>query len=221
MNQPKLKLVSFSMCSYVQRAIIAMQEKNIKYELEYIDLSMPPDWFFDVSPLEKVPVLLVDDQPLFESMAICEYIDDISGHGLYPEDPFIRAQHRAWIALGDSILGTVYDVIQTSDETEFKRARGTVIDRLDVVEEGLEADPFFAGQRFGMVDLAYAPLFQFLTGIARHSDIDFFEDVPGVKAWSEQVLAYPSVAASVPNDYATLLRDYLRRPDTVLSAFVN
>lgn len=220
MNQPRLKLVSFTMCSYVQRAIIAMREKNIEYELEYIDLSMPPDWFFDVSPLEKVPVLLVDGQPLFESMAICEYINDISGGNLYPDDALLRAQQRAWIELGSSVLGTVYDVIQTADQTEFKRARATVIDRLDVVEDELAADPFFAGQRFGMVDLAYAPLFQFLNGIARNSGIDFYEDAPGIKTWSEQVLAHPSVAASVPDDYETLLRDYLRRPDTVLSGLI-
>ena len=220
MSNPKLKLISFTMCSYVQRALIALEEKKIDYELEYIDLDMPPDWFFDVSPLEKVPVLLVDDEPLFESMAICEYINDISGGTLYPADAFERAKQRAWIELGSSILGTVYDVIQTSDEFEFKRAKGTVIDRLDVVEESLSAGPYFAGDQLGMVDIAYAPLFRFLTGIIHHTDIDFYEDTPGVKTWSEQVLAHPAVAASVPEDYESALAGYLKRSDTVLSALI-
>lgn len=217
MSHPKLKLISFTMCSYVQRALIALEQKQLEYELEYIDLDMPPDWFFDVSPLEKVPVLLVDDQPLFESMAICEYLNDIRGGDLYPDDPFKRARHRAWIALGDSILGTVYDLMQTSDELEFKRARAMALDRLDAVEEEMSAEPYFAGAQFGMVDIAYAPLFRFLTGIAHYTDIDFYQDTPAIKTWSEQVLCYPAVVASVPEDYEAALRDYLGRPDTVLS----
>lgn len=220
MSMPKLKLVSFTMCSYVQRALITLEQTKLDYELEYIDLDMPPDWFYDVSPLEKVPVLLVDGESLFESMVICDYLDNISGDDLYPKDPFKRAQHRAWIALGDSILGTVYDLMQTSDEREFKQAKASILDRLDAVEEGMSETPFFAGTQFGMVDVAYAPLFRFLTGIAEHADIDFYQDTPAIKAWSEQVLDYPAVVASVPEGYPAALKDYLRRPDTVLSRLI-
>ena len=79
MSLPKLKLISFTLCPYVQRAMIVLNEKNIPFDIEYIDLSEPPPWFYDISPLEKVPVLLVNDEPLFESMVICEYLDEITG----------------------------------------------------------------------------------------------------------------------------------------------
>lgn len=220
MSLPKLKLISFDMCAYVQRALIILEEKNIEHEMEYIDLSMPPDWFYDVSPLEKVPVLLVDDEPLFESMVICEYLNDISGGGLYPADPLQRAQLKSWIALGDGILGTLYDFLQATSEPEFKRARAVVTDRLDVVEEAMAASPYFAGDKFGMVDVAYAPLFRFLTGIAQYAGIDFYEDIPDVKAWSEVLVAYPSVQASVPEGYAPALKEYLKRPDTILATYI-
>jgi glutathione S-transferase len=171
--------------------------------------------------MEKVPVLLVDDEPLFESMVICEYLNDISGADLYPRDPFERAKQRAWIALGDSILGTVYDFLQATSETEFKRAKAIVIDRLDVLEESMSASPFFAGEKFGMVDVAYAPLFRFLSGILQYAEIDFYEDIPEIKTWSEQLLAYPAVQASVPEGYQPALRTYLKRPDTVLAGHIN
>jgi glutathione S-transferase len=197
-----------------------LQEKKLEHEIEYIDLDMPPDWFFDVSPLEKVPVLLVDDEPLFESMVICEYLNDISGGDLYPENALSRAHHRAWIELGSAILGTVYDLMQASNEPDFKRARATIIDRLDVLEEEMTEGPFFAGDQFGMVDIAYAPLFRYLTGITRYSGVYFYEDTPEIKAWSEQLLSYPAVIASVPDDYETALKDYLKRPDTILGSRV-
>ena len=220
MNTPKLKLVSFNLCPFVQRARITLEEKKLEHEIEYIDLDMPPDWFFDVSPLEKVPVLLVDDKPLFESMVICEFIDNISGDDLYPKDPFKRAQQRAWIALADTMLGLLFNLKTASTETDFKRAKASMIDKLDVLEEEMGDGPYFAGDKFGMVDVAYAPLFRNLTGITRHTGVDFYEDTPKVRAWSEQLLATPAVKASVPDDFERAFEGSLKRPDTVMSGLV-
>lgn len=58
---PTIELVSFKICPFVQRSVIALNEKNIDYKITYIDLASPPDWFNEISPLGKVPVLKVDD----------------------------------------------------------------------------------------------------------------------------------------------------------------
>jgi len=63
---PSLKLISHPLCPYVQRAAIALNEKRVDFEREYIDLANKPDWFREISPLGKVPVLLVDGVPVFE-----------------------------------------------------------------------------------------------------------------------------------------------------------
>ena len=57
----KLKLVSFKICPFVQRSAITLLEKGIDYEIVYIDIKNPPDWFLAISPFGKVPVLKVDD----------------------------------------------------------------------------------------------------------------------------------------------------------------
>ena len=220
MKAPRLKLISFNLCPFVQRARIALEEKELEHEIEYIDLDMPPDWFFDISPMEKVPVLLVDDKPLFESMVICEFIDDISGNTLYPKDPFKRAQQRAWIALGDTMLGSVFNLKNASTESDFKRAKAAIIDKLDVLEEEMTDGPYFAGKQFGMVDIAYAPLFRILTGITRYTGINFYADVPNVSAWAEQLLATPAVKASVPDDFERVFEASLKRPDTAISKMI-
>jgi glutathione S-transferase len=56
---PKIKLISFDLCPYVQRAAIAMRELEIPYEIEYINIMNKPAWFLAISPRGKVPVLLV------------------------------------------------------------------------------------------------------------------------------------------------------------------
>src|SRR5882724_3279158 len=109
----RLKLISHKLCPYVQRAVIALNEKGVAFERIDIDLANKPDWFLKVSPLGKVPVLSVKtdggEVALFESNVICEYIEDTQGGSrLHPQDPLQRAQHRAWMEFGHSerIMGS-------------------------------------------------------------------------------------------------------------------
>ena len=39
--------------------------KECDYKITFIDLSNPPDWFLEISPLGKVPVLKVDGTEVF------------------------------------------------------------------------------------------------------------------------------------------------------------
>lgn len=220
MSLPALKLVSFSLCAYVQRARIVLNETSLPHELEYIDLDTPPDWFFDVSPMEKVPVLLVDGEPLFESMVICEYLNDISGGHLYPQDAFERAHQRSWIGFGDGLLGVVYDLLQAREEADFKRARAVLIDRLEILEESCSIPAFFAGAQFGMVDVAYTPVFRFLDAIRAHTALDFYAETPQIQQWAGKVLSHNAVQQSVPEDYPAQLKQYLAKPDTVLKSLM-
>src|ERR1700735_4200672 len=73
----KYLLVSFKTCPWVQRAAIVLREKNIPFEFRHIEHDNRPDWFLAISPHKKVPVLRVDETvTLFESNAICEYLDE-------------------------------------------------------------------------------------------------------------------------------------------------
>ena len=71
-----LKLISHKLCPYVQRAVIALTEKGVAFERIDIDLANKPDWFLNISPLGKTPVLLVGDHAIFESAVILEYLEE-------------------------------------------------------------------------------------------------------------------------------------------------
>src|SRR6266550_7791789 len=114
----QLTLISHKLCPYVQRAVIALNEKGIPFERIDIDLANKPDWFLKISPLGKVPVLLVrtDDgeAALFESNVICEYIEETqAGSKLHPHDALERAQQRAWMEFGSTILSEVWGLETT------------------------------------------------------------------------------------------------------------
>jgi len=211
-NQGGLKLISFSICPYVQRPRIVMLEKSIPHTIEYIDLDAPPVWFHELSPLEKVPLLVVGDQALFESLPICEYLDETSPGSLFPADPLARAQHRAWLEFGNGLLDQVFNLITAKDAVAFRQARAIVEDRLDILEEQLEEGAtFFAGQDFGMVDVIFAPTFRILHELQRLAVIALpAEDTPKVAAWAAHLLDRPSVRAAVlasfPDDYEASLR---------------
>ena len=215
MSTPSLKLISFTLCPYVQRAMIVLNEKNVSFDIEYIDLSEPPAWFYDISPLEKVPVLLVNDEPLFESMAICEYIDEISNESLYPNDAFKRAQNRAWIEFGNDILSTTFEFYTTEDEKRFKHLSNILMDRFEVLEEEISDDTYFNGETFSMIDAVYAPIFRYHNRIAQYKDFGFFDDAPKIKVWGDKLLERSSVIKSVPDTYEQDMTDYVKKLDSV------
>jgi glutathione S-transferase len=217
MGLPNFKLISFPLCPYVQRARITLNEKNIAYDLELIDLEAPPVWFYDISPLEKVPVLLVDNQPLFESMVICEYLDEVTPGSLYPADPFTKAQNRAWIEFGNDILSNTYAFFTTDNEQNFKQIRATLEDRFDILEEQLHSEPYFNGQEFSLVDAVFAPLFRFYEAASKYQTFNFFDDTPKILKWWKAILLRPSVENSVPETYMQDMQAYLLRQDSIFS----
>lgn len=202
MNETDFRLISFSICPYVQRPRIVMLEKQIPHTIEYIDLQAPPIWFHEISPLEKVPVLVMDGQALFESNPICEYLDEITPGSLYPADPFRKAQHRAWIEFGNDVLNQLQVLVSARDEKVHKRAGALLEERWDILEEVLDDGPFFADHVFGMVDAVFAPIFRITRELRHFTGLELIgEDVPKVAAWAGSLLQQPSVKAAVPDCY--------------------
>ena len=180
-----LKLISHKLCPYVQRAVIALTEKGVPFERIDIDLANKPDWFLKISPLGKVPVLLVETEDgeaaLFESNVICEYIEDTQGGAkLHPQDPLERAQHRAWMEFGSTILSELWGLETTGDPAVFETKRKAVAAKFAQVEKTLGAGPFFAGKDFSLVDAVFAPIFRYFDVFDQLIDLSVFADTPKV-----------------------------------------
>jgi len=205
-----LELISFKLCPFVQRAVIVLLEKRAEFEITYIDLKNKPDWFLEISPMGKVPVLKVGDEVLFESAVIAEFLDETIPPAMHPAEPLRRARNRAWIEFSSDLLMTQFRMMTGRDRAVFDEMRAALGDKLAILEEALRDGPFFNGVDFALVDAAFAPGFMRLGFLERLFPLDVLAGLPRIQRWSEALLARPSVRESVVPDCEALFGDYLR-----------
>ncbi len=214
------KLVSFELCPYVQRSVITLNEKGVEFDIEYIDLSNKPDWFLAISPLGKVPVLVVDDDTvLFESAVINEYLDEVTEGRMLPEDPLKRAYGRAWIEFSSNLLMDSYRMQMSKDAAGVKEHAAKVHDKLARLEQQLPADgPFFYGKELSLVDSSVAPALQRLAwSEALQPDLGVFSGLTKVSRWRDALLARDSVKKSTVPDIVERFHAYLERGESWLA----
>ena len=221
-----LTLVSHHLCPYVQRAAIALAEKGVAFTRIYVDLAAKPDWFLQLSPLGKVPLLRVvevggREDVLFESAVICEYLDDTISPRLHPAKPIVRARHRAWIEFASAVLADIAGLYSAPDEAGFaakKRSLRTKFERLD--QEIAPAGRYFAGTRFSLVDAAFAPVFRYFDAFEALAGLDILSGLPRVGAWREALAVRRSVQGAVGADYPERLAAFLAACRSHLSALI-
>jgi glutathione S-transferase len=159
-SKVKPRLVSFKVCPFVQRASIVLEHKAIAHEIVYVDLANPPKWFLEISPLKKVPLLLVGDHVIFESSVINEYLDEAYPNRLHPHDIILRAKNRSWIEFGSACMWDAFHLGVKETEREFNKVRDELLGKFDQLEKAIDGSPFFNGNEFSLVDASYAPLLQ-------------------------------------------------------------
>jgi glutathione S-transferase len=216
----RLTLISHHLCPYVQRVAIVLQEKNLPFERIDIDLANKPDWFLRVSPLGKTPVLLVDGEAIFESAVICEYLEESMAPPLHPAHVLTRARHRGWMEFGSSLLNAIGSFYNAPDESSLHRRAEDIRDRFLQLEDVLSEGPYFAGDKFCMVDAVFGPVFRYFDVFDAFADFGFMAATADVRAWRKALRIRPSVRAAAPTDYDAALRDFLLRRESALSTLM-
>jgi glutathione S-transferase len=212
-----LELVSHYLCPYVQRAVITLLEKDIPHHRTYIDLSNKPDWFQQISPLGKVPLLKVDNDVLFESAVICEYLDEITPGSLHPTDPLTKAKHRAWIEFGSSLLNAIAGFYNAATAEAFEQKRLDLINKFAWIERHWQGGAYFSGNDFSLVDAVYGPIFRYFDGFDAIADFNVFAETPHVRDWRQSLRMRLSIQQAVSDDYPQQLLTFLQQRNSYLS----
>lgn len=224
MTNPKLTLVSHALCPFVQRAAIVLSEKNVAFERIDIDLANKPDWFLAISPLGKVPLLKVvgnDDREtiLFESMVICEYLEESqAGPRLHPADPLDRAVHRAWIEFVSTMLGDAWGFLNARDAATASAKGAAFREKLERLDDNLTDTPYFSGATFSMIDAVAAPVFRYFDVLDDHVGKPPFADLTRVMAWRSALRDRSSIVAAVAADYRDRFRAHLTKQGALLAS---
>lgn len=196
-----LELVSFSICPFVQRSVIALKEKQVPFEVTYIDLHNPPEWFNEISPFGKVPLLKVEGEVLFESAIIGDYLDEVFAPQLHPENPLTRAKHRGWIEFGSSLLFDQVKIVLAKNEDEYQQAIEAFSGSLARLNDQVGDGPYFSGEKFTLLDASYAPFFMRFQLLCKYRD-DLIDTMPQkLQNWSRALLDRETVKDSVMDNF--------------------
>ena len=201
-----LKLVSFAVCPYVQRAAITLNYKKQKFDIEYIDLANKPDWFLKLSPLGKVPILIVNENDvLFESAVINEYLDEVVGVKTLSSDPLEKAKERAWIEYSSSLLMDLFGILNSPKPTT---VLDTFFNKLQKLESVISDSGFFK-KNFSIIDSSYAPIFFRMQFFDLLWNEKRFQNTK-VKKWAENLVARDYVKNSVRESFKDDFANYIK-----------
>jgi glutathione S-transferase len=201
--------------------VIVLRAKAAEFDVTYINLREKPDWFLKISPHGKVPVLVVDEQPLFESSAIAEYLDEATEPRLHPEDLLKRARNRAWTDFvpdfSRGVRGTYYSKTKEDNQKGVQEAEKVLQKLEDAISRERGNDgPYFNGDKLSLVDAAYAPFLQRFALADSKLHTGLLDKFPKVKAWLEALLAHDAVKGSLPDEFEETFVANLKRNEYYL-----
>lgn len=190
---------------YVRKVMIAAHELDLLPQLELVRsvaaMLKPNERLMQDNPLSKIPTLVLDNGfTLFDSVVICEYLNDMAEGLLFPKEGQDKWQALRWHALGDGMLDAA---ILWRNEREKDAALPALLDafelkmraalkQLDDEAQALAETPFSIGHitvgcALGYLDYRFEPLAW--RGIA-----------PRLAQWFEELSARPSFKSTEPID---------------------
>lgn len=124
--------------------------------------------------------------------------------------------HRGWIEFGSSILADLWGLETAKNATAFETKRRALVQKFARVEAELGRGPYFAGERFCLVDAVFAPIYRYFDVFDTIADTRIFAGTPRVGTWRRALAERPSVRDAVSADYPDRLRLFLADHDAHL-----
>jgi glutathione S-transferase len=192
----------YSPMSSATRIHWALEELGVPYEKVKVDLAAgdqkKPEYLAK-NPNGKVPLVVEDGLPIFESLAILIYLGEKYGveKGLFPALGPQRAEALKWIAWAGVSLGdAISRIIRNSDrypaeqrnENAREQAKKDLVELWGIVDKTLEGKEYLVGDKFNLADLAVSG-YVMVTG-------RFGADISGLKnvgAWAARCTQRPAL----------------------------
>jgi len=212
-----IKVISSTICPFVQRVTALLEQKEIPYDIEYISLADKPDWFSRISPNAQVPILVTESgTALFESDAIVEYLEEVYPALQPSSDAEARALDRAWSHLATKNYMVQCSAQRSEDEATLAERTEKLGKAFATIESALRQGPFFSGDSISVVDIAWLPLLHRAALIEQHTGYDFLAGYPLVKKWQRHLMKTGLAEKSVADDFETAFTGFYLSDSTFL-----
>ena len=210
-TRPDLVIYGSPLSPFVRKAAGVCIAKALPFEVEAVNVFAPPQWFLDISPMKRIPVLRdrsVAEEGLAgtipDSSAICAYIEKKHpAPALYPQDPaaygealFIEefADTSLAAAGGLGIFRPIFFAMSKGEEPALDKARDALANQLppilDVLEKRLDGRAHFAGDALSIADITVACVLMQITLVAALP----LDRWPGLAAHFAAMKALPLIA---------------------------
>jgi len=202
---------------FVRKVRVFLAEKGVDYTLENVNIFPPPDWFAEISPLKRIPVLKDEEADLFlsDSSAICGYLEKKTpSPALYPAEAADYGRALWFEEYGDSELaghigmGTFRPMVVgplMGKEPDTATANKTIEEKLPSYFQYLEAQvgtrEFLVGEAFSIADIGIATQF---VNFAHGGFKPGAEAYPNLTDYLTRMHARPSFAACIAEETAML-----------------
>ena len=201
-----MKLIGSYTSPFVRKVRIVLAEKKIEYEF-VIDSPWQEDSKVpSLNPLGKIPVLLIDEKPLFDSHVIVEYIDNVTPNNkLFPAPNRERTEVKRWEALADGVCEAAATAFLEGKRPKGQKSNDWIARQHDKISRSLEfmsrelgEQAFCMGTHFSMADIAVGTALGYLC--FRFPEIDWQAQYPNLARLYTKLLQRPSFADTVPQD---------------------
>jgi glutathione S-transferase len=152
-----------SWCPFCERVWFALEEKEIPFETEFIDLSNKPKWYTDLVPTTLVPAAKIEGKLVYESKDILLALEErFTTPSLLPENPEENTVARQWVeeAETNGFRDSAYKFLRETpaDAHELANLQAVFETKLDELEQALGKypGPYFLSS-FSLVDIMYSP----------------------------------------------------------------
>ncbi|XP_069095539.1 glutathione S-transferase omega-1-like isoform X2 [Pleurodeles waltl] len=144
-------------CPYVQRTLLVLAAKGIKFETININLRSKPEWFLKKAPFGLVPVLETSKGDIiYESLITSDYLDEVyPGKKLTPSDPLQKAKQKMLLEHFSKLYPLMYNALMaTRKGQDASELKAEFITKIIEFEEILanKNTPYFGGELVSMID---------------------------------------------------------------------
>lgn len=185
----------------------ALEELQIPHERVKVDLQAKgthtPE-FLKLNPNGKVPLIVHDGVPVYESIAILAHLGETFGveKKLFPPPGLVRAQALQWLAWGSvSLGGAVSRYLFSSSEqvpVDMRNAKAAAAAKeeieklLGILDGALAGKSWLVGDTFSLVDGHIAGAIGWISTFGLGT-----EKLPNVDAWMRRCKARPAFAVAM------------------------
>jgi glutathione S-transferase len=204
---PEPIVFGFPQSTYVRTVRLTCVEKGIPYSLEPLGFSS--DRLADLHPFGRIPAFRHGDVSLYETTAICRYIDAaFAGPPLLPPGAGGQARTEQWISVINAYVDppVIRDIVverltrplqgQPVDEAKCTAAIPLAAHALGVIDTALTDQAFLSGDGVSLADFFLLPIIYYFRQLPE--GIEMLPRLPHLETWYQRMRNRPSFAATAP-----------------------